>query len=668
MIIEDTLVLAFPFLGLLGILLALFYYRQLLQFPEGNEILAELASRIHRGAMIFLSREYRRIAVCVVVAALIIFFWPQLGLEPALALISGAAFSMAAGWLGMRAATRGGCRTTQAALDGGEARAFQVAFLGGSVMGMAVISLGFGGLAVLLWRFLQDDAAHHVTSMNAFALGASCVALFARVGGGIFTKGADVGADLAGKVEASIPEDDPRNPGVIADNVGDCVGDTAGMGADLFESYVSALVAATAIAAGLSNRDWVLFPFVIAALGILSSVAGLSLAHTLSRFHKRFSMQLVSAISSLVFLGLSAGAEWALLEELRLFWAVTAGVICGSVIGFSSVYYTAGRPIRQIAEAAQQGAGPNVIIGLAVGLRSVLVPVAALCAAIAAAYAVEGLFGIALAAVGMLGTAGVIMTADAYGPIADNAGGLAEMSGAPGHVREITDSLDAAGNTTAAIGKGFAIGSAALTSLALFSAYHATVSRAGSGPLDLSLTNDRVMIGLLLGVAAPYGFAAATIQAVGRVAQRIVMEIRRQFLEIPGLLEGNAEPETERCVAIATDVALKAMLLPGIGALLAPVVVGLLLGPAALGGLLAGTMASGVIMGIYMSNGGGAWDNAKKWIEAGHFGGKGSPAHQAAVIGDTIGDPFKDTAGPSMNILIKLMSVIALFLAPFLAS
>jgi K(+)-stimulated pyrophosphate-energized sodium pump len=658
----QILIPALPWLGVFGLLVAAFLYRRILRYPPGNERLVVLSSQISRGAMLFLTREYRLVLVLVVLLA--VAGGVTLGAGVGLALLSGAGCSMFAGWFGMCAATRAGGRTTQAAIDGGEARAFQVAFLGGSVMGLAVSSIAFAGLAVLLWGFGEGGAPAPLRMMNAFALGASCVALFARVGGGIYTKGADVGADLAGKVEASIPEDDPRNPGVIADNVGDCVGDTAGMGADLLESYVGALVAATVIAAGLADSRLVVFPFFVAAMGILSSLLGLVLVFRCSGRSPHLAIRGGFALTGVLYLVGSAGVEWALLGQCRLVWAVAIGIVCGSLLGWVGDYFTSGKPIRQIADAAQQGAGPNVIMGLAIGMRSVLLPVLTLGVTIVAAHGVADLYGIALAALGMLGTIGMVMTADAFGPIADNAGGLAEMSQAGETVRETTDRLDTIGNTTAAIGKGFAIGSATLTAVALFSAFHATVSKHTA--LDLSLTNVEVVMGLLLGVAVPFVFAGSTIQAVGRAAQRMVDEIRRQFREIDGLLEGTAEPDTDRCVAIATEGALKEMRLPGLGALLAPVAVGFALGPAALGGFLAGAVASGASLGIFMAHGGGAWDNAKKWIEAGNLGGKGSAAHEAAVVGDTIGDPFKDTAGPSMNILIKLMTVVSLFIAPLL--
>lgn len=656
-------------LALVGIAFSLACYLRLLGHPNGRGRLLELAQEIHRGAMVFLRQEYARIAFTVIFLAVVALLVGGLGL--ALALVAGATCSLATGWLGMEAATRAGARTTQAALDRGATGAFQIAYLGGSITGLAMVSLGFGGLSMLLWIALSEtEATVSLHQMNAFALGASCVALFARVGGGIFTKGADVGADLAGKVEAGIPEDDPRNPGVIADNVGDCVGDTAGMGADLFESYVSALLAASAIAAGLSDPNMLAFPFTVAGIGLASTLIVLAIVLRVptDRPHRVLHGSLL--VSGLLFIGGVALAEYFWLGQTHLVWAVACGVLCGILIGLSSFYVTSGPPVRRIAEASLQGAAPNVILGLAYGMRSVLVPVIALCLTMGFAYHLAGLFGIALAAVGMLGVTGLVMTADAYGPIADNAGGLAEMSGAGEEIRRITDELDTAGNTTAAIGKGFAMGSAALTSLALFAAYHTTINRgrAPSETIELSLTNVTVIIGLLLGVALPFVIAASTMQAVGRVAQRMVEEIRRQFREIPGLLAGSSEARADsaECVRIATTVSLQSMLFPGVVALLSPVAIGFLIGPAALGGFLAGAMAASVLLGLFMANGGGAWDNAKKHIEAGAFGGKGSPAHAAAVIGDTIGDPFKDTAGPSLNILIKLMSVVALFLAPFL--
>jgi len=663
-----------PWLGVLGMVAAVVTYFAVLKHPAGNETMQGISEKVYLGAMVFLKREYRIIAIFMVLVFAVLAVSPGLGLPTALAYLSGALFSMLAGWLGMKAATRCGTRACQGAIDGGTPKALAIAFQGGSVMGLAVASLGVVGLGFLYLILVRDQTSAFAAPVviNGFAMGASSIALFARVGGGIYTKSADVGADLVGKVEAGIPEDDPRNPGVIADNVGDCVGDTAGMGADLFESYVGSVVAAMAIAAAAAlaasgdPMPKMALPIIVIAVGLVASVLGIASINVLKRGEPQNALRNSTWIAGGLFLVGSAIACKMVLGDLDVFWAILAGLVCGSLIGVESEYFTSGKPIREIAKSAEQGAATTIITGLAVGFKSTTAPIITLVVAIGLSYHFAGLYGIAMAAVSMLGTIGIVMSTDSYGPIADNAGGVAEMSGAGPEIRKITDKLDSLGNTTAAVGKGFAIGSAALTALALFSAYRSTVAQQVSG-FSLNLTEAEVVIGLLLGAAMPFLIAALTMEAVGRAAGSMVAEIRRQFREITGLLEGKAEPEVDKCVDIVTKGALREMILPGVLALATPLFVGFVIGPKALGGFLAGATACGVLLGIFMANGGGAWDNAKKWIEEGNLGGKGSDAHKAAVVGDTVGDPFKDTSGPSMNILIKLMAVVSLVFAPVIA-
>ncbi|MFY9612192.1 MAG: sodium-translocating pyrophosphatase [Tissierellaceae bacterium] len=649
-----------PIVGILGLLFALYKAKGIEKVEPGNERMREISQYIADGAMAFLKRQYKSLAIFVILLFVILIFAPGQGFKTAISFLVGAAFSVAAGYVGMKVATKANVRTANAAMESGMTKALNIAFSGGAVMGITVVGLGILGVSALYIIFKD------VNIVTGFSLGASSIALFARVGGGIYTKAADVGADLVGKVEAGIPEDDPRNPAVIADNVGDNVGDVAGMGADLFESYVGAIISALTLGTIAHGKAGVQYAIALSSVGVVASILGVYFVRGDKDPQK--SLNNGTLASSVITVIAGFFLSNIIIGSYKPFIAMLSGLVVGLIISRMTEYYTSGdySPVKKVAKESETGTATNIIGGLSVGMMSTTGPMVIIAIGIMIAYflgggssnSVEGLYGIAMAAVGMLSTAGMTIAVDAYGPIADNAGGIAEMCDLPPEVREITDKLDAVGNTTAAIGKGFAIGSAALTALGLFASYTQAV-----GLESINMSSPTVIAGAFIGGMLPFLFSALTMDAVGKAANKMIEEVRRQFREIPGIMEGTTTPDYANCVDISTQAALKEMIVPGLLAVVVPVLVGVLLGAEALGGLISGALITGVLMAIFMSNAGGAWDNAKKYIEDGHHGGKGSEAHKAAVNGDTVGDPFKDTSGPSLNILIKLMTIVSLVFA-----
>jgi len=664
----ENLVFLAPIAAVVALVVALALASWITKQSEGTDRMKEIASYIREGAMAFLKREYK--TMIIVVAVLFILIGVAINWTTAVLYLVGAFLSVLAGYFGMTVATKGNVRTAAAAKDGGMVKALSVAFRSGAVMGLCVSGLGLLGIGLVVCIL---DLATVIECVTGFGLGASSMALFGRVGGGIYTKAADVGADLVGKVEAGIPEDDPRNPAVIADNVGDNVGDVAGMGSDLFESYVGSIISAITLAAiaaqtsggAFNETTAAIFPLILSAIGIIASVIGILLVRGKEGGNPAAALNAGTYISGAIVIVATLILSKSMLGGFSYAIAIIAGLIVGIAIGKITEVYTSGDygSVKKIADQSQTGPATTIISGIGVGMLSTVLPIIFICVGVFVAYECAGLYGIALAAVGMLSTTGMTVAVDAYGPVSDNAGGIAEMSELPHGVREITDKLDAVGNTTAAIGKGFAIGSAALTALALFASYAAVTNLE-----TVSLLEPIVIVGLFIGAMLPFLFSALTMNSVGKAANQMIEEVRRQFRTIPGIMEGTGKPDYAKCVDISTAAALKEMIIPGLVAIVAPLIVGVVLGPEALGGMLAGALSAGVLLAIMMANAGGAWDNAKKYIEEGHYGGKGSEPHKAAVVGDTVGDPFKDTSGPSINILIKLMTIVAVVFAPVFVS